>query len=247
MKTLTYMTALTAFVLATSAFAGTKNVRAASAAPAKKIDFAKDVDGLGGNEDLMKMANSLNPEAKSRIVQERIVDRHNRLEVGINYGGTMGGTTYLETQNFGASLDYHITPRWAIGGRYFNYGNKLSPEGERMREEFAKTKTGPIPDYDAPDNSMMAILTWFPVYGKTNFFDLAVAQFDVYVLAGGGKITLASGDSTILTGGLGIGMWMTRHLTARAEIRYQSYDDQIRTGSRTINAAAATVGLGWIL
>jgi outer membrane beta-barrel protein len=247
MKTLKYFTAFTALVLTTSAIAASK--ASPSASSSHKIDFAKDVDGLGGNEDLMKMANSLNPEAKSRIVQDRIVDRRNRLEFGINYGGSFGGTTYLETQNFGGSIDYHITPRWALGGRYFNYGSKLTPEGERAFQEarVGNNAQTTVPDIDTPQHSEMAIISWFPIYGKTNFFDLAVAQFDVYILGGGGQIALASGETSILTGGIGLGLWMTRHLTARAELRYQSYEDQIHSGPRTINSAAATVGLGWIL
>jgi outer membrane beta-barrel protein len=250
MKALQYFAAMTVLVASTSALAVNKKAtpKQAPQATAKKIDFAKDVDGLGGNEDLMTMADSLNPEAKSRIVQDRIVDRHNRLEIGITYGGSMGGTTYLQTQNLGGSLDYHITPRWSIGARYYDYRNQLTPEGERLFDEARKSGTSSTyVDIDTPFNSKMATVSWFPIYGKTNFFDMAVTQFDLYLLIGGGQIELASGYTPITTGGLGIGVWMTQHLTARAEIRYQSYEDQIRTGSRLIGSAAATVGLGWIL
>lgn len=253
MKTLKALTLSTLLLVSISATAAPKPTKKASpsAQPAKQIDFNKDVDGLGGNDALMDMAEKLNPEMKSRIVQDRIVDRHNRLEVGINYGGVMGGTTYLQTQNMGATLDFHLTPRWSIGARYYNYENKLTPEGQRAFDEaranYAAGTRATIVDIDTPLNAKMAVINWYPVYGKINFFDKAIAQFDIYLLAGGGQIELESGSTGLATAGLGFGLWMTKHISARAEVRYQAYKDQIVTGSRDISSAAATVGLGWIL
>ncbi len=257
MKTLKALT-LSALLLASlSSVAASKTAKKVATAPApqrqqaKQIDFNKDVDGLGGNDALLEMSERLNPETKSRIVQDRIVDRHNRLEVGLNYGGVMGGTTYLQTQNIGATLDFHFTPRWSIGARYYSYQNNLTPEGERATDEalanYAVGNRATIVDIDRPQNAKMAVINWYPVYGKINFFDKAIAQFDFYLLAGGGQIELESGSTGLATAGLGFGLWMTKHVSARAEIRYQAYKDQIVTGSRDINSAAATVGLGWIL
>lgn len=218
---------------------------------AKQIDFAKDVDGLGGNDALMEMAQRLNPETKSRIVQDRLVDRNNRLEVGITFGGVMGGTTYLQTNNVGASVDFHITPRWSIGARYYDYQNSLTPEGQRIFEAARNNNAAGAPattvDIDSPYNAKMAVLNWYPIYGKINFFDKAIAQFDLYLLAGGGQIELQSGNTSLVTAGLGFGLWMTKHMTARAELRYQGYQDQISTGPRDISSAVGTLGFGWIL
>lgn len=255
MKNIKALTLSTLLLVSLSAAAAPKTVKKAAPAPqpqqAKQIDFNKDVDGLGGNDALLEMAEKLNPESKSRIVQERIVDRHNRLEVGINYGGVMGGTTYLQTQNVGATLDFHFTPRWSIGARYYNYENKLTPEGQRAFDEaranYAAGNRATIVDIDTPLNSKIAVINWYPVYGKINFFDKAIAQFDFYLLAGGGQIELESGSTGLATAGLGFGLWMTKHVSARAEIRYQAYKDQIVTGERDISSAAATVGLGWVL
>jgi outer membrane immunogenic protein len=241
-----------AMTLSMSALAASKQTSAQTApAPAKKINFAKDVDTLGGNEALVDMAETLKPETKSRIVQDRIIDRHNRIELGVNYGGVAGGTTYLQTQNLGINLDYHITPRWSIGARYYDFNNKLTPEGQRVyddaRANYQANNRAMIVDIDTPLNAKMAVVNWFPVYGKLNLFDAAVAQFDMYVLAGGGQISLESGDTSILTAGGGVGLWMTKHLTARAEVRYQRYTDQITSGPRNVSAMVGTLGLGWIL
>lgn len=222
-----------------------------AATQAKQIDFSKDVDGLGGNDALMEMAERLHPESKSRIVQDRMVDRHTRLEVGFSYGGNFGGTTYLQTQSYGATLDFHLTPRWSLGARYYQYRNPLTPEGERAFDEaraaYAVGGRATLVDIDFPLNAKMAVINWYPIYGKINLFDFAIAQFDIYLLAGGGQIELESGTGPLATGGMGFGLWMTKHLSARAELRYQTYKDEIVTGPRDINSVAATLGLGWIL
>jgi outer membrane immunogenic protein len=251
-KSITLFALAMSITVAASAAAPRQAAQKPAAAPAaKKINFAQDVDSLGGNEDLINMADSLKPETKSRIVQDRIVDRHNRIEFGVNYGGVAGGTTYLQTQNLGFNLDYHITPKWSLGLRYYDFNNKLTPEGERVfaeaRANNGVTASGGYVDIDTPLNATMAVLNFFPVYGKLNLFDAAIAQFDVFMLVGGGQIELSSGPTSILTAGGGIGFWMTKHLTARLEARYQGYKDQIKNGSRDINSVVGTAGLGWIL
>jgi outer membrane immunogenic protein len=49
------------------------------------------------------------------------------------------------------------------------------------------------------------------------------------------------------TAGLGIGFWMSQHFTMRTEIRYQTYADQVYTGSRNLNLIVGTLGLGVLL
>ncbi len=255
MKTLTKIALLStlAITISGSVFAAPKKMakKLAPIAAAKTDSLAKDLDSLGGNKALIEMADSLNPEIKSRIVQDRIVERRNSLEVGINYGGIAGGTTYLQTQSLGFNLDYHITPRWALGLRYSDFNSKLTPEGTRVFEEARVNNglnaSGGYVDIDTPLNSTMGVLNWFPMYGKMNAFDAAVIQFDLYLLLGGGQISLESGPTSIVTAGGGVGIWLSQHITARAEVRYQGYQDLIKTGPRDIDSVVGTLGLGWIL
>jgi len=255
MKALTKIALLSALAIAVSgtAFGAQKKTakRSATIATTKTTSLAKDLDSLGGNEALIGMADSLNPEIKSRIVQERIVERRNRLEVGINYGGVAGGTTYLQSQSLGFNLDFHITPRWALGLRYSDFNSRLTPEGARVFEEARSNNglnaSGGYVDIDTPLNSTMGVLNWFPMYGKINAFEAAVIQFDLYLLLGGGQMNLESGPASIITAGGGVGVWLTQHLTARAEVRYQGYQDLIKTGPRDIDSVVGTLGLGWIL
>ena len=215
-------------------------------------DTSKQIDSLGGNQALVDMATSMDTNNRTRIVQKRIVDRHNELELGLNYGAVAGGDSYMQTQDFGASMDYHITPRWSLGVRYYDYGNSLTPEGQRVfdkaREDYKTTGSNyQIPDIDYPLRSAMAVVDWYPIYGKTNLLDYGIAQFDMYLLAGDGQIQLSSGWTNIATAGMGMAFWLSRHFSARAEVRYQNYHDQIITGPRTINSFTGSVGIGFML
>jgi outer membrane immunogenic protein len=58
---------------------------------------------------------------------------------------------------------------------------------------------------------------------------------------------LDSGSTGIYTAGLGVGAWFSKHVTARAEVKWQRYNDELITGARTIDATMASLGLGWIL
>lgn len=248
MKTMNIMAIafLTVSLMATSALAASKNK-----APAKQINATEDIDSLGGNKELMEMADKVKSTSRSRIVQERIVDRHNALELGLSYGNTFGGDAYLKTQSLGVSVDYHITPRWSLGVRYYDFGSSLTAEGKRVSDDaraaYAAGGRATYFDIDTPQNATMAVINWYPIYGKTSFLDMGVTQFDLYLLAGGGSIQLSSGSAPIYVGGLGIGAWISKHFSVRAEARYQKYEDQLVTGSRNLDTVVGSLGIGYIL
>lgn len=217
-----------------------------------QINVSEDVDTLGGNEDLIKMAQSLKSRTRTRIVQDRIVDRKNRLEFALSYGGIIGGDSYLQTQAVGFSANFHINPRWSLGAQFSDFSNNLTPEGKRVFDQYKKIRdAGGVPatavDVDYPINATMAVVNWYPIYGKTSFLDMGITQFDMYLIGGAGQIKLSSGDAPIYSVGLGIGAWLSAHVSMRAEFKYQTYRDQPITGSRDLNTGAANIGMGWIL
>ncbi len=248
MKTMNILTIafLACSLMATSAMAAPK-----AKAPAKQINASEDIDTLGGNKELLEMADKVKSSSRSRIVQDRIVDRHNALELGLSYGNTFGGDAYLKTQSLGVSVDWHITPRWSLGARYYDFGSSLTSEGQRVSDEaraaYNAGTRATFFDVDTPQSATMAMINWYPIYGKTSFLDMGVTQFDLYLLAGGGSLELASGNTSIWTGGIGVGAWMSKHFSARAEIRYQNYEDKIVTGSRSLDTVVGSLGIGYIL
>lgn len=211
-----------------------------------------DFDSLGSNEGILTRARALNTQQDVRIVQKRAVDRDLRFEIGATYGGVAGGNSYLNTQPLTGSLEFHINPRFSVGARYTQYSNQLSKEGQSQfdaaRAAQAAGKTDyTIPEIDSPKSSYMGTLSYYPIYGKLNFFDLTVVQFDFYVLAGYGQMELKSGTSQTWTGGGGVGFWWNKYLSSRLEIRHQAYQDKVYTGTRDVGMMIGTLGIGLML
>lgn len=213
-----------------------------------------DYDGLGGNKILLERAKALNPDENVSIVQSRTVSLRNRFEIAPEYSGTFGGDTYTRTQTFGLNVHYHINPQWSIGAKYGMSFNRLTPEGQAMMDRAMddynsnpKNPTSQIPDIDYPKSETMAMVTWAPIYGKLNFFDAKVVQFDTYLLAGMGQVALKSGNASSTTAGLGIGFWLSPKLSTRVEMRYQGYEAQYLTRSQKLDLAVASVQMGWLL
>jgi outer membrane beta-barrel protein len=214
-----------------------------------EIDVSKDFDSLGGNEALYKRAKALDPKNKVSIVQKRVVDRNMRLELGVNYGLVGGGDSYLNTQNVGGNLDFHITPHVSVGARFANSYNRLTAEGKDIFDKAEAMKAQgvrnyQIPDINEPQQTALATVTVYPIYGKTNLLDLAVVQFDFYAVAGYGQIKLEkTGWTDAVTAGGGMGLWLSQHVTSRIEGRWQTYEDV----DRRLHAGIFTVGLGLML
>lgn len=231
--------------------AKSKDVRSSIQNRAKVIDVDQQLNGLGSNEEIIKKARALQPHNNMSIVQKRQVDRHLRLEVGGSFGLVNGGDSYVDTRNWGGQVDFHINPRWSVGLRYFDYKNELTNEGKRVFDQAVlaqqQNQLSPAPSIDFPLRSYMAMLNWYPVYGKVSWLESAVSQFDFYLTAGGGQIDLNSGHSTIYSGGAGMAMWINSWLTSRIEVRYQNYKDRISTGDRNIDSMVLQLGIGFML
>lgn len=217
-------------------------------------EMEQDFDSLGGNQILLERARAINPEIQDTVVQSRTVARRNRFEFAPEYSGTFGGDTYSRTQSLALNVHYHLNPRWSLGAKFGMSANRLTPEGEAMVDRAyadylkdPKNPEFPLPEVDYPKNEMMALVNWYPVYGKLNLLDKAVAQFDTYLLAGAGTVTLKSGTTPTGTVGGGIGFWLTPKVSTRLEMRYQRYKAEYLTGPEDLDLAVASVQVGWLL
>jgi outer membrane beta-barrel protein len=98
----------------------------------------------------------------------------------------------------------------------------------------------PFPKVDAPQDSGIATITYYPIYGKLNLFDMGVAHFDVYTLAGYGRMNLKDNtglksSTDVITAGGGLAVWLSQHFATRFEVRYETYKDLISTENRREN------------
>lgn len=225
---------------------------ASSLAFAKKKDLDSDLDALGGNKDLMERANAIDPRNTTRIIQKREVDRDMRLELGLNYGIVAGGDPYVDTSNLGGRIDFHLDPHWSVGARYYHSASNLNSQGQHQFDQVEALRAAggnaPRPDIDYANNTWLGTVAFYPFYGKINFADLAIKQFDIYFLAGAGQVYLAQGTQPTYTGGVGFAFWLSEHWSTRLEARYQGYKDQFDDAStRQMNLTIFSLDIGFLL
>lgn len=220
-------------------------------------DLNNEMDALGANKALMLKAKALDPENRTRIVENREVDRTYRLELSVNYGGyAAGGDPYVLTSTFGGQADFHLNPHWSLGARYQTYNNTLTNEGKNVYNDAnQRIENGEqgvrVPGIAYANNSWAGVVDFYPVYGKLNLFDASIAQFDLYVLGGAGQITLDTGTSPLYTAGAGIGVWLSKHFTTRLEARWQGYHENVWDGgeyiARNMNETILQASVGFLL
>ncbi len=207
---------------------------------------------LGNQEMLLDKARASVPANTYRIVQKRVIDRENRFEFDAAVGGITGGDSYYNTKNIGLQAEYHLTHRWSLGLRYLYNVNELTSEGKRAYDQAEQTcltagcGSANAPGIDWPMSTALATVSFYPLYGKMSWFDSNVSYFDMYVLLGGGVNQLRFGTVPVYTGGIGMGMWWTNHLSSRLEARYQEYDDHL-FGGRRIKDANISFSMGFLL
>jgi outer membrane immunogenic protein len=220
---------------------------AALSANGQASGLLKDFDTLGGNDVLLERAKALNPDATIRVVQDRVVSRRKRVELSPEYSNVLGGDSYNMTHNIGVNAHFHFTPQWSMGLKYNYSFNQLRPEGQFLIEDGVGAGQPIIPDIDFPKSQALALINWYPIYGKMNLYDLGVAHFDIYAIVGGGQIDLKSGSSATYTAGGGVGLWISQHLSTRFEMRYQNYRAVRYTGAVDMHTTVAGIQFGYLL
>jgi outer membrane immunogenic protein len=213
-----------------------------------------EFDSLGGNRIMLERAEALAPDQNVSVVQNRMVPRQRRFEISPEISGTFGGDTYTRTRSFGLNLNYHISSRWSLGAKYNHSFNQLTDEGEAMvnraYEDFIQNPENPsssYPQINFPRSESMALVNFYPFYGKISLIDEAVAHFDFYFIGGYGQVKLNDGPTSTYTAGAGLGFWLSHHFTTRMEMRYQNYKAKYLSGEKNMDLAIASFQMGWLL
>lgn len=216
--------------------------------------LANDFDSLGGNSVFLEKAKALHPETENIVIQPRTVSRRNRFEISPEFSGTFGGDTYSRTQTAAMNIHFHINPRWSVGAKFGYSVNQLTPEGsamvDRAYDDYKKNPKNPsypMPQMDYQKAEAIGLVNFYPIYGKLNLLDRSVAQFDTYMVLGGGTVNLKSGATPTGILGAGVALWLNPKLSTRLEMRYQNYKAEYITGRQNLNLAVASIQVGWLL
>ena len=213
----------------------------------------EDLDSLGGNRALLEKIN-LNSGKRIELVQKRTTDRTHRLEMAPEYKYVSKGNTYLNSSSAGLSLRYHINPYWSVGTKYNYFYNQLTPEAERLIDEAMKVgdinpdmELALIPELNWLKTSIMGSLSYYPIYGKINWFNRAIIHFDMYITLGAGQVELRKGNSASFLGGAGFGLWPSQYLSMRLEYNYQIYNAKYQSGVKQLDMNTLSFSLGYLI
>lgn len=214
----------------------------------------QEIDSFGGNEALYMKAKALNPEVEKDVVQNRFMNRTNRVELAPEFSGVFGGDSYNQTNNVGLNVHYHINPSWSVGVKY-NYSiNELTPEGKAMVEratqaaqENPKDPSYLFPQVIYPKSETMALVNWYPIVGKLSFGKWGVAHFDTYLMGGYGTIELSNASTSATAMGVGMGFWINSNWTTRVEYRAQQYKADYYSKTEDMLTSVGSVQMGWML
>ena len=251
-KTLTLglLSCLLVASMMTSVSAQAQNKRGKSQIAQNSKSIKDDLNGLNDNSAIKERVKNMDSSQKVRIVQNRSVDRNHRIELNGQIGMNNNADSYVQTQNTGVGLHYHINPQWSVGLEYQKFGNKITPEGERQLDAAQESQNSDpnsqqkFPGIDYPLDSKMAMVSIYPIYGKLNLFDSGIAQFDLYGNLGFGQMSLRSGSTNVFMAGLGTGIWLNNLFTARLEGRYLRYADLVKSENRQENVFQLIASLG---
>jgi outer membrane immunogenic protein len=217
---------------------------------ASEVDF----DSLGGNEILFEKAKDLQPEKTVSIVQNRTIQKKYRFELAPEFSGVFGGDTYSRTKSIGLNANFHLNYNWSVGAKYNYSFNSLTPEGEALMDQaIADYNANPqdpsasYPEINYQKSEALALVNWYPIYGKFSMFDASVVHFDFYLVGGYGQMQLSKSSSPTYTAGTGLGFWVTNNFTTRMEMRYQNYNSEYLGVTKKMDVAVASVQMGWLL
>lgn len=213
-------------------------------------EVLQDFDKLGGNEILLQKAKALEPEKDIAIVQDRLVQRNFRFELTPEMGSVVGGDTYAKTHLYGGNLHFHFSPYVSVGVKYNAMGSEMTPEANSLIDiGVSGAGRAIVPEIVYVRDQTMALVNVYPFYGKLKVFD-RIAHFDVYGLFGYGSLFYQtinkehSGTKSTWTGGIGVGFWITNHLTARWELRYQNFRPERSSGEANVHWTVSSLQVG---
>jgi outer membrane beta-barrel protein len=164
-------------------------------------------------------------------IHKKLYLKDGRHELGVQIGGIVNNSGFaLGT----VSYQYHFFENAGIEAGLGGYGFKL---GADDRLAFYQ-----------------ASLTFSPLYGKISLFTWAVANFDIYILGGGGVVnytTVTKGSSFMANVGMGWRFFLNEWMSAKVEYRDYIYSRRNPANSvakeSVMHNHAITAGVSFML
>jgi outer membrane beta-barrel protein len=183
----------------------------------------------------------LNARRKYRGVQKRLFQkagRHELSAMGGLYAADLLSSSYL----LQGAYSYHFTEDLGLEAA-FAY-TRADSELVRIVEEDTSFTALRL---DTPVYIYQGHLLWSIAYGKLRWFNGSISRFDFNLALGGGVTDNQSAEGLMLSGGLGMKLYMTQWLALRVDLRDQVMGQELLGQSEIVNNLAATLGVSIFL
>ncbi len=208
-----------------------------------KVLFAQS--NLEEQLEALKMPSNRLPDVVSREKIYAIQVRHNDLnkkhELVVGGGNQILGGGHLSQRRFGMGYFYHVNPRWALSVNATKAFNELNDEGELLLE-----KQELVPDKDFSKQAFDVQASYNAFYGKFRFSMDRTFYFDQYISLGIGIVDLYSRTAPMLTGDIGLNLWVHKSMSMRFGLRNELYREQRVTGETSNHNLIAHISMGYL-
>ncbi len=161
------------------------------------------------------------------VIKNRRVAHKNRIELGL-YGGNVMSEAFYDPFTFGASVAYHFDNTHGIFVNFGIYQDKLSGNGQKLKEEGSIPLLG-MPFYfdasRAPHKEFMLAghYLYSAYYGKVSLTKESVMNLSLYGLLGGGAYLMDGDIAPMINFGVGQRFYFTKSMAFRLDLIFSSF------------------------
>lgn len=220
-----------------------------STASAQQADESSDAElqqaGVSGDDDRLHWAQTRD----IFTVQKRPFQKEGRFALSA-YGGIIPNNIFEQYFPVGLRVNYYILENIGLelaGSYAFTAKTGLADTIQTLDENVPAPLIG-----DTQVSHSNFGVVWSPFYGKTSFYNSALAYFDMYVFGGAGIViteTQSNFNAEPSTSvkpegvlGAGLAFYLGDHATIRLDFR-QFIFEKVTGG--VANPSEASLGLGW--
>jgi outer membrane beta-barrel protein len=160
-------------------------------------------------------------ETEMGVVQNRLYPKFHRFEIGF-LGGNLSGDPFLTTLNAGFSTGFHFSEFLGVHVQYWQAFVSPSSALTTLQNDLnTTTNTNEVRRYLGGD------LRASVLYGKLSLLGAAILYFDAYFSLGAGRITTESGNSLLLSVGIGQQIHLSRVFSVNLDYKVVRYREDI--------------------
>ncbi len=166
-----------------------------------------------------------------QIVQKRWLDRRFLSELSLAFSHILKGFEHLNSSSISAGYRFFLNNHWSFDLKYSWYFHSITSQGE---DEIVRWNRIPLEMRYPKKHSYMGGISWYPLYGKSVFYNHLV-YFDLYFSLSMGVIELIRQEKFSPSGSVAMGIvfWLNKNFNARIETQgfYYTYSHSDKGGN----------------